>query len=381
MMGNLIDYIEWRGDISFDDSPLNDIDLCIFTQMMMNLSFIDKEISIEDAIKKYHELDTEERIGLIINDDCIKLFDIVSKSNRFKDVLIINYLNKVEEKDEFDKDSVQYQFGAITFKLPSKEPHYVIMLKGTDDSIAGWVENLTYLRLGHIPADNMAVSYVEEFVSKYHSRYTICGHSKGGHLAINTPLLINSESFSYLDKSVSFDGYGIEEIASEDRLGKIVNYVPEESFVGLLFNHYEKQMIMKSSAKGFYQHDAFSWEIKGCNFVESVLTDDAKIIDRNTKQITSNMSSYEKEMFVKVFESMMLECGIHNLLEIKQDEKKKKLFSYYITMNRKDRLYFSRPISKLGRSRAMTLFFIGSVKEVRQRIRYEKQEKRNRTTK
>ena len=138
---------------------------------------------------------------------------------------------------------------------------------------------------------------------------------------------------------------------------------------------------MKSSAKGFYQHDAFSWEIKGCNFVESVLSDDAKIIDRNTKQITSNMSSYEKEMFVKVFESMMLECGIHNLLEIKQDKKKKKLFSYYITMNRKDRLYFSRPISKLGRSRAMTLFFIGSVKEVRQRIRYEKQEKRNRTTK
>ena len=377
-MNNLFDYIEWRGDISFDKSPLNDIDLCIFTQMMMNLDFVEEGMTFETANQKYHENIKDEKIGLIISDDCIKLFDLASASIRFKDVEFIRYYNNVLEKESVDDLKTQLQFGAITFKLPLKKPYYVIMLKGTDDTIAGWVENVNYLRDGHIPADDLAVEYVNSHIAKYNGKFSICGHSKGGHLAINTPLYINNQAYRALDKSVSFDGYGLENIENKRRLKKVINYIPEDSFVGLLFNHYEKQFIMKSSSKGFYEHDAFSWEIKGCNFVCGVLSDDAKLIDNNTKQITSAMTDFEKEMFGKVFENMMLNAGIHNLLELKQDEKKKKLLSYYLTMNRKERLYFSRPITKLGKSKAMTLFFIGSVKEVRQRIRYEK---RNKTTK
>ncbi len=377
-MNNLIDYIEWRGDISFDKSPLNDIDLCVFTQMMMNLNFVDCEMTLEEANHKYHETGKEEKIGLIISDDCVKLFDLASASIRFKDVLIIRYYNNVLEKESIDDVNPQLQFGAITFKLPQNKPYYVIMLKGTDDSIAGWAENLNYLRAGHIPADDLAVEYVNEHFENHKGSFSICGHSKGGHLAINTPLYITKEAYRALDRSISFDGYGLERLENKRRLKKVINYIPEDSFVGLLFNHYEEQIIMKSSSKGFYEHDAFSWEIKGCNFVRGVLSDDAKIIDNNTKQITSAMTDFEKEMFGKVFENMMLNAGIHNLLELKQDEKKKKLLSYYLTMNRKERLYFSRPITKLGKSKAMTLFFIGSVKEVRQRIKYEK---RNKTTK
>ena len=376
-MSNLFDYIDWRGDISFNKSPLNDVDLCVFTQMMMNLDFINSEITIKEAIEKYHSLKQEEKIGLIISDDCIKLFDKASKCERFKDVLIINYYNKVVEKQEICDDAKQFQFGAITFKIPTSRPLYVIMFKGTDDSIAGWVENIMYLKDGHIPADDYAIEYVEEHIKKHPGKYIICGHSKGGHLAINTPIYLSTKAYRYLEKSISFDGYGIDNLNNKRRLNKVTNYVPEDSFVGLLFNHYEKKTVMKSSALGFYQHDAFSWEIKGCNFVEGVLNNDAITIDKNTKQITLAMTDFEKEMFGKVFESMMLNCGIHNLLELKQDEKKKKLFSYYLTMNRKERAYFSKPISKLGKSKAMALFFIGSVKEVKQRSRYEKRNQTN----
>ena len=376
-MSNLFDYIEWRGDVSFNSSPLNEVDLCVFTQMMMDLDFVRSEMTFKEANEAFHTLKKNEKIGLIISDNCIKLFDMASRSNRFKDVVITRYFNEVIEKANIDDDVIQSQFSAITFKLPIKKPYYVIMFKGTDDTIAGWAENIAYLRTGHINADDLAVKYVEEHIKANPSRYVICGHSKGGHLAINTPSFLSSQAYRYLNKSVSFDGYGISCGINNRRFKKVVNFVPEDSFVGLLFNHYEEMKVMKSSAKGFYQHDAFSWEIKGCSFVESVLKDDAKIIDTNTKQITSAMTDLEKEMFGKVFESMMLNCGIHNLLELKQDEKKKKLFSYYLTMNRKERLYFSRPITKLGKSKAMTLFFIGSVKEVRQRIKYEK---RNQST-
>lgn len=371
-MSNLIDYIDWRGDITFDKSPLNDIDLCIFTQMMMNLDFINDEISFKNANNLYHNVSKQEKVGLIISDDCIRLFDKASNSERFKDVIIARYFNKIVEKETQCDEVLQSQFGAITFKLPIKKPYYVIMFKGTDDTIAGWVENITYLRNEHIDADDLAITYIEEHINNNPGRYVICGHSKGGHLTINTPLYLSKTAFRYLDKAVSFDGYGVGKIKKTKRINKVVNYVPEDSFVGLLFNHYESMIVIKSSAKGFYQHDAFSWEIKGCSFVEGVLKDDARIIDENTKQITSAMTDFEKEMFGKVFESMMLNCGIHNLLELKQDEKKKKLFSYYLTMNRKERAYLNKPITKLGKSKAMASFFIGSVKEVRQKIKYEK---------
>ena len=371
-MSNLIDYIEWRGDISFEYSPLNEVDLCVFTQMMMNLEFIDSEMTFQEANHIYHATSKQKQIGLIISNDCIRLFDKASESNRFKDVIITRYYNHIIEKDSSDDDSVQSQFSAITYKLPTKKPYYVIMFKGTDDTIAGWVENIYYLRTGHIQADDLAIQYVEEHIESHPGKYAICGHSKGGHLVINTPLYLSNKAYKYLDKAVSFDGYGIDSVKNKRRLNKVVNFVPEDSFVGLLFNHYEQMEVMKSSAKGFYEHDAFSWEIKGCSFVKSVLKEGAKTIDKNTKQITSAMTDFEKEMFGKVFESMMLNCGIHNLLELKQDEKKKKLLSYYLTMNRKERSYFSRPITKLGKSKAMTLFFIGSVKEVRQKIKYEK---------
>ena len=36
-MANMLDYIDWRGDITIDKSPFNDIDNLIFTQ----LCFID----------------------------------------------------------------------------------------------------------------------------------------------------------------------------------------------------------------------------------------------------------------------------------------------------------------------------------------------------
>ena len=36
-MSGILDYIDWRGDLTFKDSPFNDIDNLIFTQ----LSFID----------------------------------------------------------------------------------------------------------------------------------------------------------------------------------------------------------------------------------------------------------------------------------------------------------------------------------------------------
>ena len=33
IMGNVMDYLEWRGDLTFDQSPFNDVDNVILSQL------------------------------------------------------------------------------------------------------------------------------------------------------------------------------------------------------------------------------------------------------------------------------------------------------------------------------------------------------------
>ncbi|MDO5479040.1 MAG: hypothetical protein Q4G23_07750, partial [Clostridia bacterium] len=58
-MHNIIDYIRWRGDLSFTDTPFNEVDNLIFTQ----LSYLDfsgivsekitESITLEEAWNRY----------------------------------------------------------------------------------------------------------------------------------------------------------------------------------------------------------------------------------------------------------------------------------------------------------------------------------------
>ena len=56
-MGKLLDYIRWRGDLSFEQCPFNPIDAAVFTQLIMldleGIADNDKGITIETAYQKY----------------------------------------------------------------------------------------------------------------------------------------------------------------------------------------------------------------------------------------------------------------------------------------------------------------------------------------
>ena len=59
-MGKPMDYLHWRGDLSFSKDPLNDVDILILA-LLSYLPFKDivpgiesnKEISLKDAAKQY----------------------------------------------------------------------------------------------------------------------------------------------------------------------------------------------------------------------------------------------------------------------------------------------------------------------------------------
>ena len=62
---------------------------------------------------------------------------------------------------------------------------YLIVFRGTDDSIIGWKEDfhLTYMK--EIPAQKHALRYLKNFFARHPKQKVIlAGHSKGGNLAI-----------------------------------------------------------------------------------------------------------------------------------------------------------------------------------------------------
>ena len=48
---------------------------------------------------------------------------------------------------------------------------------------------------------------------------------------------------------------------------RILSYLPESSIVGVLLEHDDNHKIVKSNAKGLWQHDPYSWQIRGADFV------------------------------------------------------------------------------------------------------------------
>ena len=89
---NCFDYLKWRGDLTFDVSPLNCIDVLIFSQLgylnfdgLLTDSFRFQETlyTLNQKFISSANYDERKNMGVLINRDIPLLFDIVSKSNRF----------------------------------------------------------------------------------------------------------------------------------------------------------------------------------------------------------------------------------------------------------------------------------------------------------
>ncbi len=69
IMGNVMDYLEWRGDLTFDQSPFNDVDNVIPSQLAY-VNFRDvipsvqmnKGITLKAAAQLFFDLHTEEEL-------------------------------------------------------------------------------------------------------------------------------------------------------------------------------------------------------------------------------------------------------------------------------------------------------------------------------
>ncbi len=320
-MPHVTDYIQWRGDIPFDNDPLNEVDNLIFCL----LSYVDLEgavpagtdhyVTLREAAKEYfftHSPKDERPLGLIVPREIVALFRQMAEAPRFRDLQLCGYVNEICEKK-------QVQFSALTIRLPHDT--WFAAVRGTDDTIVGWREDFNLSWMDEVPAQRMTADYLDKLPLTDTSRLYVGGHSKGGNLAVWGAVHASDAVRNKIVRVFSNDGPGFSEkmLNSEayhmlsDRIDCLV---PQSSLVGLLLSHDECDVI-RSSQLGIFQHNGLSWEVMGGSFVRAHrLSTRGMRNDSVVRARIDSMSAEERKQFTELFFGILESTGARTLTEL-----------------------------------------------------------------
>ena len=82
-------------------------------------------------------------------------------------------------------------------------------------------------------------------------------------------------------------------------LPKVETFVPQSSVIGMLLEHEEAYTVVQSAENGILQHDPYSWEVLGADFVRlENLTDHSRFLDRTVKRWLNGLDEKQRECFV-----------------------------------------------------------------------------------
>ena len=324
-MPTIFDYLKTNQYDSFYDKEFTVLDALALTELAY-LPFEDlvpAEISVQNYISLQHLAEQFEEkfqgkyppLGMV-NAHRLKLLSYLSSFKRYKHIRALGFANDVS------LDS-QKQFAAITYQIRPKE--YLVVFRGTDDSIIGWKEDfhLTYMK--EIPAQLAARDYLKEVLDKLDGKVWLAGHSKGGNLATYAACHVETSIQDRVQKVYSFDAPGLHSsIRNSDNFkaieGKILSIIPENSIVGMMLETPETDLVVKSKTFGLLQHLMVSWEIEGDQFkVVPKVTEDSIQVDQTLKSWTASLSEEELRDFFDLFFGLFIEAGIYRFGDITVD--------------------------------------------------------------
>ncbi len=302
-MANVCDYVRWRGDLTLEQSEFNEIDnliLARFSYFPFDKIIRENEIAtIKELSRRFSNQDVT-KLPILWKDD-VELFPLMGNSKRFGGMLATKYINKIDAEQE-------KQFSAITVLMPNDIIH--VSYRGTDNTIVGWKEDFNMSFKSHIASQISAKQYLEEIAKEYpSSKIIIGGHSKGGNIAVYAATFASKDVKDRIINVYNNDGPGfcedvIETPEYQEILPRVHTYIPQSSIIGRLMNHKEKYTIVESVQKGIMQHDLYSWQVLGKEFVTlKKLTNESEFIDKTIKDWLENVEPEKREQVIDaVFE-------------------------------------------------------------------------------
>lgn len=321
-MGNILDFVKWRGDLDFSQDSFHEVDALILSAVSyVELEDIvsenlEEQILLSDAYEEfqgYLENPKYRKLGRVIPDDVLVLFEKMAACKRYASLRMSGYVNHIDEQSE-------EQFAAVTFQNDQGEIY--VVYRGTDDTIVGWKEDFNIAYLDVIPAQEAALQYLIGVAGLLKGKINLMGHSKGGNLAIYSGTKCGKRLQKRIKGIYNMDGPGFsEEFLSLDRYQAVNEktywYLPYESMIGTLLCHGTNEYVVKSANRGILQHDPFSWEVTGRQlFRESRLSKESLIAHLAIDECMKKLTVSQRKQFVSIVFDALAATEAKTLSEI-----------------------------------------------------------------
>ncbi len=302
---NIVDYVRNSG-VGFVGKPFTVADSLVFSQAAY--WHFDGIVGSFDRRSPWVRLGDLNRPGLIYRiigkqshaEDKTRLLEAMVSSPRFANCKMNYYVNILEPV-------LEKQFSAVTFLLPDHS--LFVAYRGTDNTLTGWKENFNMAFRSPVPAQQSSVDYLSDVmkrtVLKFPKEVRVGGHSKGGNLAVYAAVYSDERIKKKLTAVYSHDGPGFKSnifktpeymsIAS-----RIHMLLPKDSMIGTLLTQNTGYKVVESNAEGFDQHNPFTWQFMGGDFVYADrLSSGAERFDRVLDKWLGGMSDARREFVVE----------------------------------------------------------------------------------
>ena len=322
-MGNLITYVQQYGAQTFEDKSLTDIDVLVLTEIaylpfdeIVPKSFdITEAISLEQLGKEFETIKEKEheKNPFMITSERIELLEVVSKSQRYKEIKVFGFMNDID--DERTK-----QFAAVCYQW--EEESRWIIFRGTDESLTGWKEDFMMTYSDLIPAQTDAIEYLRKQAELFSGSLNISGHSKGGNLSLYASAMQEEDIQHRIQQIYCWDAPGVHRsILNTEGYQRVVSkakrYIPQDSIVGLMLESQVPYHIIESQGSGISQHSALMWNIEEDHFVElTELTKNSQLTDQTFKQWTEVVSDEDLKLFFDTFFELIFEMGVETVNDV-----------------------------------------------------------------
>ena len=319
-MAVIKDYLAWRGDLSFESSPFNEVDNYIVAKIgTPDLSGIvpedAREIPLTLALDLYDAKFGRkgDYLGRLASSSIMPVIREAAQSVRFRDLKLSGFRHKyaVEETE---------QFSALTVTLPDGR-HYV-SFRGTDDTLTAWKENMLMAVEETVAAQKDALAYLNWAAEEYPGDLLVGGHSKGGNLAVYASAMTSRETQERISAVYSNDGPGFmpEFLRREGYVRirpKIKLFLPQHSIVGTLLSQEENFEIVRSVKSGIAAHDGFNWAVLGPRFERcDKLSRGSRVFDDSIDAMVEKMTVDDRRAFIEDLFDVLGRSGAETVTDL-----------------------------------------------------------------
>ncbi|MBR4182428.1 MAG: DUF2974 domain-containing protein [Lachnospiraceae bacterium] len=378
----MLEYLSWRGDLTLDAFPLNEVDGMVFSRLVyapfdlvLGKGDIGEyggavpKIYIDDVSDDENGVDEEVPAVQPVDEEVPAVqpadegdpagkqaWSMPEKTSMAGLRLLRDVLEEILNTDGFRehlldpqdealirvvKDSIRYEelcvSDFIDFISEDEESQFcgmtlhiggnlnIVVFRGTDDTFLGWKENFNMGFVNPLGCQLHGLNYLNIVAAELKGDLVLCGHSKGGNIACFAGAFCDSDIQSRITDIFSYDSPGyMDSVLESEGYGRICDrihtFVPQSSLIAMILGHKEPFIIIHSiDNQVFHQHNLFTWEVEKDHLVrENDTTDASKVFDNSLKNWLDVMEQQKRIRFVDGMYALVTQMKLKKLSDVKK---------------------------------------------------------------